>query len=147
MVSSTAESADEYIEALPDDRRQAVTALRALILEHLPAGYEECMQYGMISYVVPLERYPVTYNKQPLAYVSLASQKNYISLYLNCVYADATEQARFAAAWEATGKKLNMGKSCVRFKKLDDVPLDVVAATIQSTSVDGFIAMYERSRV
>lgn len=147
MVSSTANTVDDYIQALPENRQQALTALRAVILEHLPAGYEECMQYGMISYVVPSERYPNTYNNQPLAYISLASQKNYISLYLNCVYADNAEHERFVSAWKATGKKLDMGKSCVRFKSLDSVPLDVVGDSVASTSVEDFIAMYERSRV
>jgi hypothetical protein len=147
MVSSTAGTVDEYIRELPEDRKQALTALRALILEHLPAGYEECMQYGMVSYVVPLKRYPDTHNKQPLAYISLASQKNYIALYLNCVYADNAEQDRFVSAWKATGKKLDMGKSCVRFKNLESVPLDVVADSVASTSVDNFIATYEQSRI
>lgn len=146
MVRSDTQTVDEYVEALPEDRKATVASLRALILEHLPPGYEEGMQYGMIGYYVPLSRYPSTYNKQPLAYINLASQKNYISLYLYCAYADPDSEERFRNEWLASGNKLNMGKSCVRFKSLDVVPTDVVARTVASTSVDDFIQMYERSR-
>jgi uncharacterized protein YdhG (YjbR/CyaY superfamily) len=137
---------DEYLAALPDDRREALTAVREAILANLAPGFEEAMQYGMPSYRIPLERYPETYNGQPLTIASVASQKRHMALYLNCVYSDDTEATRFRDAWTATGKRLDMGKSCVRFRKLDDVPLDVVAGTIARTSVDGFIAAYERAR-
>jgi len=147
MVQSNAQTVEEYLESLPEDRQEILTAVRAVILENLPVGYEEGMLFGMIGYFIPLTRYPDTYNKQPLAYVSLASQKNYVSLYLNGVYADSVLEERFRSEWAATGKKLNMGKSCVRFKKLDEVPLDVVGRSIASTSVDGYIEIYERSRV
>jgi hypothetical protein len=93
-----------------------------------------------------LADYPDTYNGQPLSAVGLASQKRHLSLYLNCVYADDGEAERFQQEWKAAGKKLDMGKSCVRFRKLDDVPLDVVARTIARTSPENYIAMYERSR-
>ena len=146
MVQSSAQTVEEYLEALPDDRQQALTTLREIIRENLPEGYEEGMQYGMIGYYVPLERYPETYNGQPLAYVNLASQKNYISLYLNCVYSNEDEKSWFTEEWAASGKKLNMGKSCVRFKKLEDIPLDLIGRTIARTDVDEFIATYERAR-
>lgn len=146
MAGSTVKTVEDYLDALTPERKEMLSTLREVILKNLPEGYEEGIQYGMISYFIPLEHYPKTYNKQPLAYVSLASQKQYVSLYLNCVYADDELENQFRSEWEATGKKLNMGKSCVRFKALDDVPLDVIGRSIASTSVDEYIAMYERSR-
>jgi hypothetical protein len=100
----------------------------------------------MLAYVVPLDRYPDTYNGRPLQVAALANQKQYVSLYLMGVYADDAERDWFVDAWNATGTKLNMGKSCVRFKRLDDVPLDVVGEAIGRVSVDDMIAAYERSR-
>jgi Domain of unknown function (DU1801) len=100
----------------------------------------------MIGYYVPLERYPDTYNGQPLGVASLANQKNHMAMYLTGIYSDDAEASWFKDRWRSTGKKLDMGKSCVRFKRLDDVPLDVVAEAIARTSVDDFIASYERSR-
>ena len=146
MVQSNARTVDEYLETLPEERREILTTVRKVILDNLPEGYEEGMLFGMIGYFIPLSHYPNTYNKQPLAYVSLASQKNYVSLYLNGVYGDSVLEERFRSEWAATGRKLNMGKSCVRFRKLDDVPLDVVGRAIAATSVDEYIALYERSR-
>lgn len=145
-MRSDADSVEQYIQALPEDRREAITALRRVILDNLPAGYEEMMQYGMIGYSVPLSRYPNTYNGQPLSYVALASQKNYISLYLMGIYSRPEQAEWFTQTWQATGKKLNMGKSCVRFRKLDDVPLDLIGQVVAMTSVDEFIATYEHSR-
>ena len=104
------------------------------------------MQYGMISYVVPLSVYPNTYNKQPLAYVSLASQKNYISLYLYNVYADPNLLEWFENEFEKAGKKLNMAKSCVRFNRLDQLPLDVIGRVVASTTAEQLIQLYEDSR-
>ncbi len=147
MAQSKATTVEAYLDELPADRKQILSTLRSVIQANLPDGYEEGMQYGMIGYYIPLERYPVTYNKQPLSYIGLASQKQYVSLYLQCVYSDSEREDQFHAEWEATGKKLNMGKSCVRFKKLDDVPLEVIGRAVASTSVDEFIAMYERSRM
>jgi hypothetical protein len=145
-VRSDAGTVEEYLAALPDDRSDAIAAVRAVILEHLPAGFEEQMQYGMISYVVPLERYPDTYNGQPLAVASLASQRRHMALYLMGVYGDEGAAAHFRRRWAATGKRLDMGKSCVRFRRLDDLPLELVGETIARTSLDDFIAAYERSR-
>ncbi len=117
--------------------------MRDAINANLQPGFEEAMQYGMISWIVPLARYPDTYNGQPLAIAALASQKRYMALYLNCEYASPTD---FRERWEATGRRLDMGKSCVRFKKLEDVALDVVAETIAATTIEGYIEVYERSR-
>ena len=145
-MKSTAPTVEAYLAELPDDRRAALAAVRAVILENLPAGFEEGMQYGMIGYYVPLERYPETYNGEPLALAALASQKRHMALYLMSIYGDAAEDSWFRTRWESTGKRLDMGKSCVRFRRLEDVPLDVVGEAIARTSADDFIAAYERSR-
>jgi Domain of unknown function (DU1801) len=145
-VRSDATDVEEYLSALPDDRRDALSAVRRVVLDNLPAGYEEVMHYGMISYVVPPARYPTTYNGQPLAVASLASQKRHMALYLMGVYGDEGNQAWLRERWAASGKKLDMGKSCLRFRRLDDLALDVVGGAIARTSVDELIAQYERSR-
>ncbi len=146
MVSSTATTAEDYLAELPADRRAAISAVRDLVRSHLPAGFEETMQYGMISYVVPLSTLPDTYNGQPLAVASLASQKNHMSLYLNSIYADPAEAAWFTEAYRRTGKRLDVGKSCVRFRSLDALPLDLVGEAIARTSAAEFVARYHASR-
>ncbi len=145
-MQSDADSVQAYLAELPDDRREIVEAVRSVIVESLPAGFEEGMQYGMIAYYVPLERYPVTYNGQPLGIAALASQKRHLSLYLMGIYGDDGESSWFRERWAETGKKLDMGKSCVRFRRLDDLALGVVGEAIARTSVDDFIDVYERSR-
>ena len=146
MVNSKATTIEEYISEIPDERVGDIAAVRKVIVDNLPEGYVETMQYGMITYVVPLERYPNTYNGQPLGYISLASQKNYMSLYLMNVYGDKDTESNFKDKYIASGKKLDMGKSCVRFKKFEDLPIDLIGETIAMTSVDDFIKMYEDSR-
>jgi len=145
-VKSDATAVQEYLATLPEERRKALTAVRAAIRKRLPKGYEEGMQFGMIGYYVPLRRYPGTYNKQPLSFAALASQKNYMAVYLNNVYSDPDLERWFTEAYRATGKRLEMGKSCVRFKRLEDLPLDVIAEAIAKTPVDRFIELYEESR-
>lgn len=146
LVSSNASTVEEYLRSLPDDRREAISRVRQVILDNLPDGYQEGMQYGMIGYFIPLEDYPDTYNGQPLNYAALAAQKNYMSLYLSNVYSDPHLEKKFTEAYRASGKKLNMGKSCVRFKKLEDLPLDVVAEAIAATPVDQYLGIYEEIR-
>lgn len=146
MVSSSAATVKEYLASLPDDRRKAMTEVRKVIRKNLAKGFEEGMQFGMIGYCVPLSRYPDTYNGQPLGVVALASQKSHMSLYLMCVYSDSKLERAFLEGWKASGKKLNMGKSCVRFKKLDDLALDVIAETLSKVTVDDFLAQYEAVR-
>jgi len=146
MVTSQAKTVREYLAGLPADRRPAITALRKLIRQRIPPGFEEGMLYGMIGYYVPLARYPKTYNGQPLAIVSLGAQKNHMALYMMSVYGDPELERWFSAAFRKAGKKLDMGKSCVRFRSLDDLPLDVIGEAIARTGVDDFIASYERSR-
>ncbi len=145
-MQSQAQTVDEYLASLPEDRRNALTAVRKVILENLPDGYREGMQYGMIGYYVPLSRYPTTYNGQPLGYVALASQKNYMSLYLMGIYSDRDTEHSFREEYLATGKKLDMGKSCVRFKRLEDLPLPLIGKAVSLVSVDQFIQQYEKSR-
>lgn len=143
MAKSTATTVNDYMNELTDDRRDTISSVRQIILNNLPKGYEETMQYGMISYVIPLETFPKTYNKQPLAYISLAAQKNYTSIYLMGVYGDQDTERWFVEGYKASGKKLNMGKSCVRFKKLDDLPLDLIGKAVASTTPDQFIELYK----
>ena len=145
-MKSDAATVEEYLASLPEDRREAIDAVRAVVLERLPDGYEECMSFGMIAWVVPLSRYPDTYNKQPLALASLASQKRHLALYLNNVYSDPDTREWFTSAYATSGKRLDMGKSCVRFKRLDDLPLDLIGQAIARTSVDDFLAFYEAAR-
>ncbi len=148
-MQSSAKTVEEYINSLSPERKEAITALRDTILKYLPKGYEETMQYGMISYVVPLSLYPDGYlgrKNELLPYASLASQKNHIAVYLSNVYGDKELSDRFIKEYKATGKKLDMGKSCVRFKKLDDIPLDVIGYAIAATSVEEYIKIYEDGR-
>jgi hypothetical protein len=141
MVSSEAKTVASYLKQLRPDRREAMTAVRKVILKNLPKGYEEGMQ-GMITYSIPLKDLPKTYNGDPLWYVGLASQTNYMALYLNNVYSDPEIADWFKARYKATGKRLDMGKSCVRFKKLEDLPLDLIGETVAATSKDELIKMY-----
>ncbi|MET0902897.1 MAG: DUF1801 domain-containing protein [Acidimicrobiales bacterium] len=143
---SDASTPEEYLDALPLDRRAIVDVVRQTILDHLPDGFEEVVDFGMLSYVVPLARYPNTYNGHPLGAVGLANQKRYLSLYLMGIYGEQGADAWLRERWEATGRKLDMGKSCLRFRDLDDLPLDLVGEVVARTSVDELIAAYERSR-
>lgn len=145
-MQSEAETPQEYLESLPEGRREAIAEVRQTILDNLPEGYEEAMQYGMLSYVIPLERYPETYNGQPLGYVSLASQKNYMSLYLMGIYGEVDGRNWFEAEAEKRGAKLDIGKACVRFRRLEDLPLDLVGEAVARIGVEDFIDKYERSR-
>jgi hypothetical protein len=143
MARSQAATVDAYLNELPENRRAVVAAVREVVLQHLPEGYEEKMNWGMISYEVPLERYPDTYNGQPLGYAALAAQKHYYALYLMGAYADPAQAARLQAAFDRAGKKMDMGKSCLRFRTLADLPLDAIGEVIASTPPEALIARYE----
>ena len=145
-MQSAAATVDDYLTELPDDRRPAIEAVRRAVLDNLPDGFEEQMQYGMISWVVPLARYPETYNGQALAVASLANQKRHMALYLVGVYGDEGSQQWLRERWAEAGLKLDMGKSCLRFRRLDDVDLGIIGDAIARIPVDDFIAAYERSR-
>ena len=144
MVRSKAATVADYLAELDPARRAEIEAVRDLVNKALPAGYREGMGYGMIGWVIPLEDFPTTYNGQPLAYASLAAQKNHNSLYLNCVYASEERTERLKQAWASAGQKLDMGKSCIRFRRASDLALDVLQGEIASTPPSDFIALYER---
>ncbi len=143
MVSSSAATVAAYLEELPPARRADVQRVREVLLANLPDGFEEQMQYGMIGYAIPLARFPDTYNKQPLAVAALAAQKNYISVYLHGLYAQPELAAWFVEAYRATGKKLNMGKSCVRFRRADAAALDVIGEAAAKVTPAQLMAAHE----
>jgi hypothetical protein len=138
-MRSDAATVEKYLEHLPEDRLAAISRVREVILENLPRGIEEAMNWGMISYQVPLEIYPDTYNGQPLMYAALASQKNHMAVYLTSVYMDDELREAFERDYRATGKHYDMGKSCVRFRRIDDLPLDVIGRAVASSTVDEFV--------
>jgi hypothetical protein len=146
MARSEAKTPDEYLAELPEPRREVVSRIRDVILENLPEGFEETMNWGMIAYEVPLERYPDTYNGKPLLYMALAAQKNHFAVYTSGVYMNPEGEAWVKGEFEAAGKKLDMGKSCIRFKKLEDLPLEVIGKIAANHSVDDFIAGSEAAR-
>jgi len=146
MASSKAKTVEEYLAELPEDRRTVIASVRALVNRHIPDGYVEAMSWGMIAWEVPLSRYPTTYNKQPLPYVALAAQKQYYALYLTVCYANSAQDVVLRNAYADAGKRLDMGKSCLRFKSPDDLLSEVIGGVIASTPVDTLIAQYEASR-
>lgn len=144
-MRSSATTPDDYIAELPEDRLDAITELRQIILENLPAGYEEGMNFGMITYEVPLEVYPDTYNGKPLMYAALANQKRHFAVYLSGIYQDDGRRDDFLDAYRATGKRLDVGQSCVRFRKAEDVPFEVIAEAIAAVPMDEFVAVAKRA--
>ncbi|MBI5705587.1 MAG: DUF1801 domain-containing protein [Armatimonadetes bacterium] len=145
-MTSQAKSVEAYLAELPEDRREAIQAVRKVILDNLDKDYQEGMQYGMIGYFVPHSVYPPGYHcdpKQPLPFAGLGNQKNHMSVYLMCLYGDEAQEAWFRDEWAKTGKKLDMGKSCVRFKKLDDVALEVIGEAVRRVPAAKFIEKYE----
>ena len=145
-MQSKATTVDQYLASLPEERRTAISAVREVILANLDKDYEEGIQYGMIGYYVPHKVFPPGYHcdpKQPLPFAALASQKNHMAVYLMGVYGQPEQEAWFREAWAKTGKKLDMGKSCVRFKKVEDVALEVLGEVIRRTPAKAYIAHYE----
>ena len=138
MARSNAKTPAAYLKELPVDRRRELSRVRAMVRRHLPDGYRETMNWGMITYEVPLSRYANTYNGQPLCFAALAAQKNYLSLYFMPI--DARVLARLKAAFKRAGKKFDMGKSCIRFKQADDLPLDAIGAEIAAVPLDRYVA-------
>lgn len=143
---SNSSGVSAFLATLPDDRRHEIERVRRLVRKHLPAGYEEVVSRNMLVYQVPLERYPNTYNGEPLMYAALASQKNYLALYLMSAYADAAQQKQLNDAFTAAGKKLNMGKSCIRFTRADDLAAEAIASAIASTPPDRWVQIAETAR-
>jgi len=138
-----AATVEEYLAALPPDRRRAIAAVREVLLKNLDKDYEEGMQYGMIGYYVPHRVYPAGYHcdpRQPLCFAGLASRKNHMALHLMCIYGDADQSRWFRDAWAKTGKKLDMGKACVRFKRLEDLALDVIGEAVRRVPARKYVA-------
>lgn len=141
-------SVEAYLRNLPTDRRVAIESVRRVILNNLNPGFEEGIQYGMVAYYVPHSVYAKGYHanpKLPLPYISLASQKAHMALYLMCIQEGSELEKWFREAWAKSGNKLDMGKCCVRFKKLEDVALDVIGETVKRVTVEDFVADYEAS--
>ena len=138
-----------YFEALPADRREVLEAVHEVIERNLPKGYEAGMQYGMPAWFVPHSVFPDGYHcdpSQPVPFVSIASQKKHIGLYFFCIYLDEDVRAWFESEWRKTGKRWDAGKSCVRVKRLDDIPLPLIGKLIKKVSVKKFLASYEAIR-
>jgi hypothetical protein len=137
----------QYIASLPTDRAKTIATVRALVNQHIPPGYEECLVWGTIGWTIPLSRYPDTYNQQPICYVALAAQKNFFSLYLMGAFWSASQLEQLKAEFKAAGKKLDMGKCCVHFQSPDDLPLQAIGKLIAAISSEKWIEMYEQSRL
>ncbi len=137
----------QYIASLPPDRAKAIATVRAMVNKHIPRGYEECIVWGAIGWTIPLSRYPDTYNKQPLTYVALSSQKNYCSLYMMGAYMGGSQLEQLKESFKSAGKKLDMGKCCVHFETPDDLPLAAIGKIISAISSDMWIEIYEQSRL
>ncbi len=146
MHASKASTVTEYLRELEPERRAVLSKVRNTIRRNLPKGYQESMTYGIITYAIPLKRFPETYNGQPLCYAGLAAQKNHFALYLMRAYGDRQQAAWLASEFKKRGRKLDMGKSCIRFKRIEDLPLDVIGEAIASTPVEGYIEAYRQSR-
>jgi Domain of unknown function (DU1801) len=143
-MQSDATSVADYLAALPDKRREDIGIVRAVVNAHLPPGYVEAMAYGMITYQVPLSVQPETYNGMPLIYAGLASQKNHMSLYMCSLHSLPGAAEAFVKSWKATGRKLDMGKSCLRFRHAEDLDLDMIGRVIAATPVVEFVKLTER---
>jgi hypothetical protein len=146
MVMSTATTPAAYITSLPGAQRKVISALRAVIKKRLPKGYVESMNWRMLAYEIPLETYPDTHNKQPLMYLALAAQKNNYALYLTSATEDKANMDRLAAAYKSAGRKLDMGKGCLRFKSLEELPLDVIGDLVASQTIEQRIAAWKAAR-
>jgi hypothetical protein len=137
---------DQWLASVPAERRDAINAVRDAVNEHLPPGYEETVDWGMLAWVVPLATFPNTHNGRPLMLAALGAHTKVMTVYLMPVYSDPEVRTEFEIAYKRTGKKLDMGGCCVHFKTLDDLPLDVVGNTIARVAVDQYVERYESSR-
>jgi len=147
-MTRAAGSVEEYLAGIDEGRRGEVRRVRDVVRENLPPGYEEGIQYGMIGWYVPHLRYPPGYRcdpSQPLPFGGLAAQKQHLSLYLFATYCDPVARKRFEEEYQATGKRVDLGKSCIRFRRTGDLPLELIAATVASWPIERFVAAYESS--
>ncbi|MDQ2970706.1 MAG: DUF1801 domain-containing protein [Acidobacteriota bacterium] len=136
----------EYIADLPEDRRRIISKVRGLLKRRVPKGYQESMLWGAITYSIPLERFPDTYNGQPLCYAALASHKSHLSLYVMCVYGDRAQTRKLQEGFRKAGKKLDMGKACIRFRALDDLPLEIIGDLVAAVPPEKYLESYKKSR-
>lgn len=147
-MEQQANTPDDYEAALPVERKEVIRKLRFLAANHLPKGFEETMSYGMIGYVVPHERYPAGYHcdpQLPLPFLNIASQKNYIAVYHSGIYADKELHDWFVKEYPKHCRyKLDMGKSCIRFKRMDDIPYELLGVLFRKMTPDDWILMYEK---
>src|ERR1700730_5428678 len=137
----------QYIASLPADRVKTIATVRALVNKHIPRGYEECLVWGTIGWTIPLSRYPDTYNKQPICYVAISSQKNFCSIYMRGALSSPSQPEKFKTSLKEAVKKLDMGKCCVHFESPDDLPLEAIGKLISAISSEKWIEMYEHSRL
>jgi hypothetical protein len=147
-MQSKAQNPEQYIAELPAERQVAISHIRAQILDNLPLGYAETMQYGMLSYVVPHSLYPAGYHCKPtdaLPFISLASQKNYVSLYHMGLYTDSELTHWFTNEYAKTGYKLDLGKGCIRFKNLDKIPYQLIGQLCSKITPQQWIDIYEKN--
>lgn len=148
-MKSEAATPEEYINALPADRKEVISEIRKVILKNLPKGFKECISYGMLGYVVPHSKYPKGYHcdpKLPLPFMNIASQKNFVAIYNMGVYADSKLLKWFTNEYPKHSKaKLDMGKSCIRFKKLNQIPYELIGELAAKITVDNWIELYEKS--
>jgi hypothetical protein len=146
VFTNKARTVSEYLKQLPADRRKSLSAVRAVVLENLPKGYKEAIGWGAITYAIPLEDYPNTYNAQPLCIAALSAGKNYCSIHLMAAYGDSKTRKWLEEAFKKSGKKFDMGQACVRFKTPDDLPLDAIGQIIAKVTPDKYIKTYEAGR-
>ena len=145
-MKNSATTVEEYLNSLPPDRRDVVSKVRNAIRKKIPKGYAETVRWSAITWEIPLSRFHDTYNRQPLCYLALAAQKNHYAVYLMRAYGDTEELSRVQEGFRKAGKKLDRGKSCIRFRKLDDLPLDVITESASRTTPEEWIRIYERAR-
>ena len=146
MKERPALTVNQWLASVPAERRDAIRAVRDAVNEHLPRGYAETVDWGKLAWVVPLDTLPDTHNGHPLMLAALGAHTKIMTLYLMSVYCDPKLRREFQAAYKRAGKKLDMGGCCIHFKKLDDLPLDVVGDTIARVALEEYVERYERSR-
>lgn len=146
VMRTDATTVAEYLQQIPQQWKTLVDATRERLLASIPSGYDESLRWGMISYEVPLEVSGPTYNHQPLMFAALAAQKNYCSLYLSAIYSDPARRGQLEKAFDEIGKRPNLGKSCVRFTSLQDIPLEAIGNMLSQIPVDEFLTMYRRAK-